>query len=59
MMAAHESTQSTKDHFVDLAREKEDEEEENRVLIYPKAYVTITLDIPRAKSVYIIVKVKT
>jgi hypothetical protein len=29
-----------------------------RTLIYPKALITMTLDIPRIKSVYIIVKTK-
>jgi hypothetical protein len=35
-----------------------DDGEQDRVLLYPKAYITITLDIPRAKSMYVIVKTK-
>ena len=35
-----------------------DESANDRVLLYPKGYITISLDIPRSKSMFVVVKVQ-
>ena len=35
-----------------------DESANDRVLLYPKGYITISLDIPRSKCMFVVVKVK-
>ena len=38
--------------------DKEDASSRDRVLLYPSAEITISLDIPRSKSMFVIVKVR-
>lgn len=35
-----------------------DQSANDRVLLYPKGYITISLDIPRSKCMFVVVKVK-